>query len=697
MRIVRSAATAFLFLHLLAASAAANPAETAPTFTEHVAPIIFENCTSCHRKGEVAPFPLVTYRDVQKRGRMIVQVTASRYMPPWYPVSGHGDFVDPLSLDPDEIDLLKRWVEAGSPEGDADKLPAMPEFTEGWQLGEPDMIVRMPKGYDVPADGPDIYRNFAVALDLDEDKWLTAIEVRPSARTVLHHIVFGMDTTGRARQMDGSDGDPGFFGMDNGGDSVGVSTSGLGGWAVGGMPRHLPMGLARSLPKGADLILRSHFHPSGKAETEQTVIGLYFTDTPPTRSMVGLQLPPAFGYAAGLDVPAGESHFELRDSFKLPVDALAVTVGGHAHYICKEMQVEATFPDGERRSIFYIDDWDFNWQNRYQYADPVELPAGTEVDVRIRYDNSDANPNNPFDPPRRIGWGLESTDEMGSVTVLLVAAREEETDTLRSGIRGHMRSSMSSSSARKSAASSFRSRVRMLDKNGDEVISDDEVPERSRAALARMDADRDGKLTFAELEQAVARWSSIGSRAQADAEPATPADRVDADVTLLDATGREHRPLETDGADASVLFFVTTDCPIANGYAPEIRSIAAEAKKSGLRFYLVHTDPDVTPEAAAAHAREYGHDAMPVLLDPEHELVDRLGITITPEAAVVLTDGHLAYRGRIDNLYGAIGKKRPAATRHDLRDALAAVAEGTRPVVSRTKAIGCIIAEPRQE
>ena len=487
-------------------------ADAAPNYSEHVAPILFARCTSCHRAGEVAPFPLLGFADARKRGRMIAKVTRSRFMPPWHPVQGHGEFSGAMRLDEKEIATLAAWVKGGMKEGDPKKAPKPPVFPAGWQLGKPDLVVTMTEGFEVPAGGPDIYRNFVVPMKLDDDKWLTAIEVRPSARNVLHHIIFGMDTRGRGRRLDGQDGKPGYDGMRGGGGrGLGTSTSGLGGWAVGGTPMKLPMDLARKLPAGADLILRSHFHPAGKKETEKTTLGLYFAKKPPTRTMIGLQLPPGFGMAAGLDIKPGEKRFKLEDSFTLPVAALGVTVGGHAHYVCKEMQVFATVPDGKRKSIFFIDDWAFNWQNRYQYKVPVELPAGTKIDMIVTYDNSAENPNNPFDPPRRIRWGLQSTDEMGSVTLLMVAKDESEASELRNAIRRHSRSRMRSGSANRFSGLMI-SQIKMLDKNGNGKIEAEEMPERTRGWVLRFDEDGDGAISEAELEKAVDNFGRRGRR-----------------------------------------------------------------------------------------------------------------------------------------------------------------------------------------
>jgi mono/diheme cytochrome c family protein len=474
-----------------------DPANAQLTFTRDIAPIVFNNCTTCHRPGEAGPFPLMTYRDLRKRGPMIERVTESRFMPPWHPVAGHGEFAGAIGLSDEQIALIGTWVRSGMAQGDPADLPEMPEFAEGWKLGEPDLVVTMTEGYQVPAGGPDIYRNFFIPVNLPEDKWLTAIEVRPSARAVLHHTLFSLDTSGRAQRREGSDGHPGFFGG-AGGENLGTSTSGLGGWAVGGQARMLPEGLAREMPAGSDLILNSHFHPSGKAEVEQTTLGLYFADEPPARTMVGLQMPPGYGFSSGLHVPPGEEDFTLNDSFELPVDVQAVSVGGHAHYICKKMQIVATLPDGERRSIFYIDNWAFNWQNRYRYSELLDLPEGTVIDCTITYDNSTANPNNPNDPPDWIHWGLQSSDEMGSVTLLLVAAREEDTTELKQGIRAHRREIGRGSSAT-SGLSSLLSRIKMLDLNVDGTLDAEEIPDVYRRRVLQLDSDRDGALSAAEI------------------------------------------------------------------------------------------------------------------------------------------------------------------------------------------------------
>ena len=319
---------------------------------------------------------------------------------------------------------------------------------------------------------------------------MTAIEVRPQARSVVHHVLFFHDDSGTARELDAADPVPGFDGM-------GFRRSGsLGGWAVGASPYVLPGGLAMPLPQGADLVLQTHFHPSGKAETEKTRVGLYLSDAPPARTIVGIQLPPQYAAFAGLDVPAGEPAFTLRDSIEVPVDTELVTVGAHAHYIGKTMRSWAVLPDGDELPLFYIDDWDFNWQGRYVYEEPVTLPAGSVIEVELVYDNSAENPANPFHPPQRITWGLESTDEMGAITFVGVAADESETGELSSAVRAKFANARRN---RQRVRVDWRTRVMRLDENGDGEISPDEIPDAYREGLERLDRNGDGTIDADEL------------------------------------------------------------------------------------------------------------------------------------------------------------------------------------------------------
>ncbi len=425
----------FLFLYvtlfpalLLAATDARHPV----TFAEQIAPIIFTQCASCHHPGEAAPFSLTSYQDVKKRGALIAAVTKSRYMPPWHAAPGFGEFAGERRLTDQQIALIGEWVKEGAPQGDPSQTPALPHFVEGWHLGKPDLIVTMPKGFPIPASGPDIYRNFVVPLNLTEDKWVRAVEFHPGTRSVVHHTLFTYDASGTLRKGDGADGKPGFSGMDGGRSS---NSGSLGGWAVGATPVPLADGLAYALPKGSDLVLQEHFHLTGKAETEQSTVGIYFASKAPERRLMGIQVPSIFGLGAHLDIPPGEKAYTIRGSFVVPVDVKAWSIGAHAHYLGKDMKAVATKPDRTKVPLLWIRDWDFAWQDRYPYKEPFVLPKGTRIDVTLIYDNSADNPHQPSNPPKRVWWGEGSFDEMGSMTLQVTAVRKEDQVALRDAIR----------------------------------------------------------------------------------------------------------------------------------------------------------------------------------------------------------------------------------------------------------------------
>ena len=456
--------SALLVGAVLVGREAVHPSAQAPvTFSEHVAPIVFANCTPCHRPGEAAPFPLMSYRDVRPLARAIASATASHAMPPWKAGPSDYPFANARQLTADQIATIQKWVADGALEGDPARTPPLPRFTDGWQLGPPDLIVTMDEAFEVPARGPDVFRNFVVPLDLDRDRWVRAIDFRPSARGVVHHSLFFLDATGASRERDAADPLPGFPGGMGGGrvvprgqgrglagllggrggaaadDPAARNAAGLGGWALGGRALELPSGLAFFVAKGSDLILSTHFHPSGTAEREKSTVGLYFASSPPTQAFTSIQLPPVFGVFEGLDIPPDDAHYTIKDSFTIPVDVKAFSAGAHAHYLGKQMRLTATLPDGTVKTLLRIDDWDFSWQERYRYADFVSLPRGTRLDAELSYDNTSANKRNPSRPPVRVTWGEESTDEMGTVGVQVVAANPTELPQLQQAIAAHVR------------------------------------------------------------------------------------------------------------------------------------------------------------------------------------------------------------------------------------------------------------------
>ncbi len=419
------------------------------TFREHIAPIILENCSVCHRPEGATPFSLLTYRDVSKRGRLIASVTGTRLMPPWPAAPGWGRFKGQRALSEEQIDLIARWVEAEMPEGDPAIELVPPPVRKRWEWGAPDLIVKMEESFEIPAEGPDIYRSFAVALGLEEDRWLRAIAFRPSARSAVHHALFLVDATGESRRLQNLDPQPGFASMTEGGGGsfsaasvVGtrpvVVESWLGTWAVGRTGWMLSERMASPLPAGSDLVAGIHFHPSGKKEIEEAEFGLYFAGKP-LRTHLVLELPPLLGAFSGIDIPGGVAGYTIRDSFVLPVDVEALSATGHAHYLGKELKLRAILPDGREKGLLWIPDWDFSWQEQYQYQELVFLPRGTRLESVITYDNSTRNPDNPQHPPRRVVWGRETDDEMGSMRLWVVPVKQAHIRRLRSAWQRHLR------------------------------------------------------------------------------------------------------------------------------------------------------------------------------------------------------------------------------------------------------------------
>ena len=384
-----------------------KPAEKV-TYNRDIAPIVYHYCASCHRPGEAGPFPLLTYQDVKKHGHQIVAVTQSRFMPPWLPEPQQIRFADELRLSDAQLAKIRLWVEQGMVEGNPADLPPKPKFVEGWQLGQPDMIIKAAKPYVLPASGIDQYWNFILPVPIHDTTWVRAIEIKPGDKRLVHHANVYVDRYESSRRMEKEKG-AGFGGMEIRIDSeIFDPDSHFLFWKPGTIVKSEPDGMALRLDKGTDLVLNAHLQPSGRAEPVQPSIGLYFTDKPATVHPMLLQLQ----NDAALDIPAGDSNFVVTDEFTLPIDVDLLGVYPHAHYLGRDLLATAALPDGTTKTLIHIKHWDVNWQAVYRYAEPVPLPKGTVLTMRYVYDNSEENTANPNHPPARVMGGNLATDEM---------------------------------------------------------------------------------------------------------------------------------------------------------------------------------------------------------------------------------------------------------------------------------------------
>lgn len=384
----------------------------APTFHRDIAPLLYQHCAPCHRAGGQGPFPLISFDDARKRAGDIVEVTSRHAMPPWLP-DQPGVFEGERRLTDAEILLLKNWRATDAAEGDVAHALTPPVFASDWELGPPDLVVKMPAPYLLPAEGRDVYRHFVIPLDLPARRHVRAWELRPNSRAA-HHAFLRVDRSGEGRRLDALDAGPGFPGMDTPRQIL-APNGHFAGWQPGARAKQNRPGLAWTLEPGTDLVVQMHLQPTGRPEPVQVEIGFYFTDIAPTNQPLKIGL---VNY--DLNIPAGATNVVATDELVIPADTDLLGVLPHTHYLGRRIEAEATLPDGTRRELLRIPEWDFNWQGDYAYREPVFLPAGSRVTMRITFDNSAANPRNPFHPPRDVRFGLSTTDEMAEVWLQLL-------------------------------------------------------------------------------------------------------------------------------------------------------------------------------------------------------------------------------------------------------------------------------------
>jgi mono/diheme cytochrome c family protein len=384
------------------------------TFYRDVLPILQTNCQGCHRPGEVGPFSLMTYQQAVNWADDLKEYTQSRKMPPWKPIDGPA-FHNARKMSDRDIATIAAWVQAGTPQGDPKDAPPARQFVDGWQLGKPDLILTIDEDIVIGASGKDMFRCIVLPTGLTEDKYVTAVEVRPGNPRVLHHTLNFIDLSGKARELekkekarekkpDEQDSGPGYT------VSMGVGFTpqgGLAGWAPGQIGRHLPEGTGYFLPKGADVVVQLHYHRTGRVEKDRTQIGLYFAKKPVTTRFEGMVIAGRF-----LAIPKDDERYPVRGAIETLTDCTLYSVMPHMHMLGREIKVTVTPPEGKPFTLVAIKDWDYNWQETYFLKEPIILKAGTRMEVEAFYDNSNKNPNNPFRPARIVWFGEQTDNEM---------------------------------------------------------------------------------------------------------------------------------------------------------------------------------------------------------------------------------------------------------------------------------------------
>ena len=376
-------------------------------FNRDIAPVVYKHCAGCHRPGEAGPFSLLTYQDVKKRANQIADLTRRHFMPPWLPEKGYGEFAGEQRLTAEEIQLFAGWAAEGAPEGEGSVRA--PKFTEGWQMGPPDLIVEAPNSYTLAASGRDIYFNFILKPDLKATRYVRAIEIRPGAKRLVHHANLYIDRARSAKEGPGMDPviERTAFDPDDGHFLF---------WKPGSVA--VEEAYSWQLDPGNNLVLNAHMQPSGKVETVRPEVGLYFTDEKPRKFPMLIQLE----HDGALNIPPGVRDFLVSDDFKLPRDVNVLAVYPHAHYLGHVLDAYATLPSGERIPLIRIGNWDPNWQGVYRYREPVFLPKDTVISMRYHYDNSEGNVRNPNHPPKRVKAGNQASDEMSHLWLEVLPA-----------------------------------------------------------------------------------------------------------------------------------------------------------------------------------------------------------------------------------------------------------------------------------
>ncbi len=402
------------------------------TFASDIASIIYNNCTTCHRPGEIAPSAFTSYDEIKNWGGTIKYVTQSKYMPPWPPNKEYAHLIGERGLTDEEIQHIATWVDNGMPQGDMSLAPELPIFPTGSQVGEPDLVLTMKEAFVQPGNNTDTYRVFVLPTGLTEDKQVATMELRPGNAKVVHHALFSYDTTGEAQALDNQDPNYGYDGFGGFGIDAASSTQ-FPGYVPGQKPYIYPSGLGKLLPANSDLLVQMHYAPVPVAESDQSTINIFFKEETVERQVREFIMLP-FGFSGTeLDQPffiPANTERTFHGTFTTPIDVSILAIAPHMHLLGQHWEVYMEAPDGTITNLIEIPTWDFNWQGTYNFPKYMVAKAGTTIHAIASYDNTTNNPQNPNNPPQFVTWGEKTTDEMYYLPISYVPYQTGDEDVI---------------------------------------------------------------------------------------------------------------------------------------------------------------------------------------------------------------------------------------------------------------------------
>ena len=387
-------------------SVVASGATGSVTFSKDVAPILQKNCQGCHRPGEAAPMSLRTYQEARPWAKAMKQAVLAKKMPPWFADAQYGHFRNDRSLPQKDIDTLVSWVDAGAPEGDPKDLPQPLSFVDGWNIGQPDMVLEMPEPFRVPASGTIEYQYVVLPYKFTEDRWVQMAEVRPGNRAMVHHVIAYIRDGSSKWMRDKKPGELFVPEADANGNRSSLNGDLLSGFAPGLPPSILEPGQGRLIKAGSDIVLQLHYTANGHAGEDRTKVGVVFCKQAPHERVMTLA-----ASNSKFTIPPGDPNYQVDASFELGHDAKLSALLPHMHLRGKDFQYRLVYPSGETETILRVPHYDFGWQLWYQPVSDIVLPKGTQIAATAHFDNSVNNPHNP-DSTKAVKWGDQSWEEM---------------------------------------------------------------------------------------------------------------------------------------------------------------------------------------------------------------------------------------------------------------------------------------------